>query len=422
MLRSRGARASEEETARRPLPRATMSSQRGLRLVQPSAPSAPVAAADDDDAEAGKRRARVGHAHPLLRCVSKRLVAVGGALALALGLLAAATVRRCRASIVQCGPGYQQPLTPPPKPLLDAARGRVVVNVLFDAATPRHVIVDAQFGLCNRLRAVASAMAVAAASKRPLLVVWVADAHCNCSIRRLLAEPLPFAVSEEPLSASALPPSQFQSFNYVPGEGGSVKREWVRIDEHRHLFVRTPYRIAHERGEWPYAARQLRQLRPRPELASQVVADASLIGLHVRSVVDAIGDYGANGSRALASWREASAWPHFVGRMRAEPPWRRFYLAADGPEAYDGLSRAFPGRIERAPGYDAGRCRAARCDLDRGCAAQELALVDLLNLAATSRLLGSFYSSFSEVARFYGRAADSWLGLEMPFEAAGVDF
>lgn len=34
----------------------------------------------------------------------------------------------------------------------------------------------------------------------------------------------------------------------------------------------------------------------------------------------------------------------------------------------------------------------------------KLALVDMLNLARTRRILGSFYWSFSEVARFYGRA------------------
>ena len=66
------------------------------------------------------------------------------------------------------------------------------------------------------------------------------------------------------------------------------------------------------------------------------------------------------------------------------------------------------------------RCRTRRCDLDRGCAAMGIALTDVLNLARTGRLLGSGYSSFSEVARFYG-AADA-LGTELAFEAAGVDF
>ena len=50
----------------------------------------------------------------------------------------------------------------------------------------------------------------------------------------------------------------------------------------------------------------------------------------------------------------------------------------------------------------------------------EAALVDVLNLARTQRILGSFYSSFSEVARYYGTS--DVFGSELPFEAAGIDF
>ena len=57
-----------------------------------------------------------------------------------------------------------------------------------DHVTPlRYVIVDAKNGLGNRLRALASAMAVAAALERPLMLVWVADLHCNCSFRNMFA-------------------------------------------------------------------------------------------------------------------------------------------------------------------------------------------------------------------------------------------
>ena len=64
------------------------------------------------------------------------------------------------------------------------------------------------------------------------------------------------------------------------------------------------------------------------------------------------------------------------------------------------------------------------------------ALVDMLNLARTRRILGSGYSSFSEAARFYGSthsllfdraapAGDSgweWFHSLPEFETAGVDF
>ena len=317
---------------------------------------------------------------------------------------------------------FDQRLLPPdPAVSVAVAHGaRAVLEALLEDGAPPHVIIDACFGLGNRMRTVASAMAVAAAARRPLLVIWVPDGHMNCSIHALFAGPLPFAVLEEALPIAWLPTARFQAFNYMPGEAGAVKREWVRMHARQHLFVRSAYRVAHERGEWPYTMRKLRELRPLPPVAAQLVADSSMIGLHVRGVVDAISDYGANGTAALAQWRERTSWPKFVARMRREPANRRFYLAADSPAAYEGLAAAFPGQLAFAARPARCRLEGSRCDIERGCEASSAALVDILNLARTQRVLGSFYSSFSEVARYYGVA--DWQGNELPFEAAGVDF
>ena len=328
--------------------------------------------------------------------------------------------RQCQNSILGCGPKYNQAVpTPDPEVQRVTHSGdwRQIVSVLHSAR--KHVIVDARFGLGNRLRAVASAMAVAAAADRPLLVVWVPDGHCNCSVRELLEPPLPFSLSDVEIPMASLPVERFQAFNYMPGEAGSVKREWVRLDHARHLFVKTAYRIAHERGEWPFAARKLRELRPRRAILQGLQADSSMIGLHVRGVVDAISNYGDNGTASLSVWRERGRWPKFVERMSLEPESRKFYLAADSAAAFDGLSAAYPGRII-SNARALAQCRRGRCDLDRSCTAMGIALTDILNLARTRRLLGSGYSSFSEVARFYGAA--NIFGTELPFEAAGIDF
>ena len=91
--------------------------------------------------------------------------------------------------------------------------------------------------------------------------------------------------------------------------------------------------------------------------------------------------------------------------MEREPADTRFYLAADSEDAYAGLFAAFPGRMLRTP----RPCPAERCDF-RDAASIKLALVDMLNLARTRRILGSGYSSFSEAAQHYGsiRAHPLW--------------
>ena len=86
------------------------------------------------------------------------------------------------------------------KELPGAAEAAVVdwpelLSVLQDdlvrgSSAPTYLIVHLQYGLGNRLRALASAMAVAAASNRPLAVIWPRDAHCNASFHQLFDAPV----------------------------------------------------------------------------------------------------------------------------------------------------------------------------------------------------------------------------------------
>ena len=290
----------------------------------------------------------------------------------------------------------------------------------------RFVVVDAKNGLGNRLRALASAMAVAEATHRSTMLVWVPDLHCNCSVRSLFASPLPFTLLEQPLPPSSLEPALFQVYNYMRPEPGAVKDAPVHVDKKRHLYFKSGFLMNHAAGKWSHAQKQLQRLVPREEVRAQVVAEPDAVGLHVRNVFDAPRDaatnashlgkaavdgatkeYGAEGTQQLLKWRAASHWTNFVPRIeqliaeheaeRAGPQPLRFYLAADTDEAYKGLSERFPGRIlsTRRP------CPAERCDF-RDCSGIFYAMVDMINLAHTRLILGSGWSSYSEVAAHLG--------------------
>ena len=130
--------------------------------------------------------------------------------------------------------------------------------------------------------------------------------------------------------------------------------------------------------------------------------------------------------QALLQWRRASHWSNFVPRILSltrehnfahaadttSPP-LRFYLAADSQEAYAGLSKRFPQRLL----YTRRACAAERCDF-RDCDAMVYSLADMLNLAGTKLILGSGWSSFSEVAAWRGGAR----GKPLPMQMAGRDF
>lgn len=96
-----------------------------------------------------------------------------------------------------------------------AARGWTHLRPLLQRAGERHVIVQAKNGLGNRMRALASAMAVSARLGRPLILLWAADLHCNCSYGALFAQPYPFALCESEVDYASVPTHTVQLYNYM---------------------------------------------------------------------------------------------------------------------------------------------------------------------------------------------------------------
>jgi len=325
--------------------------------------------------------------------------------------------------------------------------GWVAALQMLRDSRERYVIVDAKNGLGNRLRALASAMAVAATLDRPLLLVWVSDLHCNCSFRRLFAQPLPFTLLEEEIPpANLTDPRHFQRYNYMRPEPGAVKDAPIIPDPRRHLYFKSAFVMNHAHGKWTHAQQQIQRLVPAARVARQLIADKTMVGLHIRNVFDAPRDsrtfssttgneaiaaaekeYGRKGTSKLLAWRKAAHWSNFVPRITSlvrqhsltrtsgglsQQP-LRFYLAADSEEAYASLLKRFPNRIL----VTRRECASERCDF-RDCEGTLYALVDMLNLARTRLILGSGWSSYSEVAAYLGGSS----GNPVPILMAGRDF
>ena len=318
--------------------------------------------------------------------------------------------------------------------------------------TPRYMIVSAKNGLGNRLRALASTMSVAASVGRPVLLIWVPDLHCNCSFRALFKEPLPFALLDEEIPPDELlKRSSLRVYNYMRPEPGAMKDENIVIDDDRHTYFKSGFVMNHTVGDWSKGAyHYLQMLKPVDMVERMLVTDRSMVGLHVRNVFDAPRDsasakrtlgtsaidgaqkeYGKEGTEQLLKWRQASHWSNFVDRMAFELSRRsvhnavspgqpvKFYLAADSEAAYVGLMKRFNHSLV----VTRRECASSRCDF-RDCTSLVYSLVDMLNLARTRRILGSGYSSYSEVAAWIGAYATppSTTVRSIRLEMAGRDF
>ncbi|EOD07887.1 hypothetical protein EMIHUDRAFT_249290 [Emiliania huxleyi CCMP1516] len=238
--------------------------------------------------------------------------------------------------------------------------GWVAALQMLRDSRERYVIVDAKNGLGNRLRALASAMAVAATLDRPLLLVWVSDLHCNCSFRRLFAQPLPFTLLEEEIPlANLTDPRHFQRYNYMRPEPGAVKDAPIIPDPRRHLYFKSAFVMNHAHGKWTHAQQQIQRL----------------VGLHIRNVFDAPRD-----SRTFSSTTGNEA-----------------IAAAEKEYGRKGTSKLlarFPNRIL----VTRRECASERCDF-RDCEGTLYALVDMLNLARTRLILGSGWLPPTSAAR-----------------------
>ena len=134
-------------------------------------------------------------------------------------------------------------------PPLPAAQLRPVLDLSWPLAlkqlevsgSTKYVIVNAKNGLGNRLRALATAMSVAADLGRPVLLIWVPDLHCNCSFSSLYRAPLPFALMDEEIPVSEMHNSSFQQVNYMRPEPGAIKDEPVNVDSARHLYFKSGF-------------------------------------------------------------------------------------------------------------------------------------------------------------------------------------
>jgi hypothetical protein len=260
-------------------------------------------------------------------------------------------------------------------------------------------------GLCNRMREMASAIALAKAAGQSLTVYWFRNKHLNCTFRRLF-EPVEGVDVVDVYSSRVRGLFSVGSLRYrLRGVRQRVDMALVNetVEEARadgvdlvplvakakRCVVITYYSLFDTR---PY----LGAFRPRPDILAEVdkavteIAPAGLVGVHIR------------GTDNLES-TEHSPVESFLERMQIEvdrDPKVRFFLATDDPETECAVKERFPGRVLTRPKVFAR---------DKAEGVRD-ALVDLLVLARCRLILGSYWSSFTNMAADLGGAQVEILG------------
>jgi len=266
------------------------------------------------------------------------------------------------------------------------------------------LFIDVQHGLCNRLRAMASAASIAQIIDYELVVVWRPDHHCDCRLRDLLIYD---GLVIEDDTADLFRQRAGLVYNYMEIEPGSKIHEPIQVpgfrEGGRDIYVRSAYPLTSPHRRKKREADFLRDLVPAEpvrELMERVPYPAQ-VAAHVRMSTgkgfnhlsyEAPENWPAERHEELSHWRQKSDARFFMARIDAlikEGQAGSIFLAADLPETYMRFIERYGSRVRFL----------ARDLFDRSGRQLQFALADLLLLTAADRFLASSWSSFSDMAQ-----------------------
>lgn len=270
-----------------------------------------------------------------------------------------------------------------------------------------HLTLVPQGGLCNRLRAIASVRYfLQHAPEWQVRVAWRDNSECAAQWSQLFT---PDSWQQEGLvlEAATLADAPLARYNLrLPGllrffmgydaqwshfrSSFSPQALREKMSAHQKLYIATGYELL------PTPPQLWQGLQPQAQIAQRIDAlthhfDAHTLGLHIRRT-----DH-------VMSRRHSPdhLWTAAIEDALASDARTRFYLATDDVQLKAHLAALYPQHIITQS------CHGSRADL----LGMEEAVIDLFALSRCARLLGSYWSSFSDTAALLGG---------MPFEALVV--
>ena len=275
--------------------------------------------------------------------------------------------------------------------------------------------IEPYHGMGNRLRAYASAAALAKKSNRKLVVIWNPDVHANYSWTDLFLETEGVLfVDGKFLTAMKSSHKGVDMYDYMDE---STKGKTVDALTDQHVYVRSSFCLT---GNPPLSDSninlELQQLKPNPEVTKIISSfrrqnsKTQLIGVHVRMLADQTKDIpginelpfdsaaGLHLQQAAVSHRErchvTNFLPHIASELEKWPD-ASIFVASDSPEAVREISSKFSDRKvisaddELSHSCDGSERRQKKCS--------QHALAEFLFMSSANLILTSDWSSASEL-------------------------
>ncbi len=255
------------------------------------------------------------------------------------------------------------------------------------------IVLKPNGGLCNRLRSVDSGMVLSRLTNKPLKVLWTLSPDLNCSFHSLFE--LPDNTTVVDIKPVRRPSFQLLKNIFFLYDYGMARMKYQhvifqsqmdRLREQKYDFTQLGrYRSVYITccSRFGRIERKFQMHKPTEFIRSIVETYTAryashTVGVHVRR---------ADHHIAKASSPE-EGFIHAMDQEIQQHPNVKFFLASDSPEVMSRFIKRYEDRVIWYP-------KEYTRDTQKGV---QDALVDLLCLSKTTKIIGSYGSSFSETA------------------------
>jgi hypothetical protein len=276
-------------------------------------------------------------------------------------------------------------------------------RIRFSDKPRRTLIVRVEAGLGNRLRALASGFQYAHRTNSELQVAWIPDAHCEARFSDLFVWGGTVFETEGDLTSAleSLRPKKFDWSVEMGVLSALTARLWRGP-----LYIRSSKLFLMDSSEsLPIVKRFLRSLNPQEKIVQLIdrVPGDFAVGLHVRQAggpsyehlpYEALENWGAKAHRRIANERSKTKSSIFalildhLGSNSVDGQPISVFVAVDNRQTKYELIQTLGDRARFIPSSPEGR----------GVNQIQEALAEMYLLARADLLVGSTYSSFSDVA------------------------
>lgn len=254
-------------------------------------------------------------------------------------------------------------------------------------------------GLCNRMRTMNSAYFLAEKLGQELKVLWRKDPSLNCSFEKLFEKPEGIKIEDFHYSFSPkrlLPKHlahtclSLQDISNYTEKGNRMLPQSVIDSFGKHIYIDTCQQFLDHPDYHIFVP--VPPVRERIKEITKEYGD-SCIGVHIRRT-DSVKSI------------EASSTAAFADKMKEElekNPAVRFYLATDDKQEEEAIRKVFGDRILSLGNKTLDR------NNDKGI---QDALVDFMCLAHTEKIIGSYWSSFTDIAADFYKIPKFIVGID----------